>query len=183
MEYKSGSAIHELDMKPAVNISSPYFLFRDPFLNNRNSEGNEKLHPSKDLFEFIIIEDELPIANVEKINLLKVFKGFNINIFTEPAEAIKNLKNTIGKNNSGKIRVLFLDLYMPEISGFDILDAISQLSIAEDQLYVYVLSGSLNDRDIRKAINHKITDGFISKPLTIESISEFFALSNNYSDL
>lgn len=169
-------------MKPAVDISSPYFLFRDPFRNRWESEIKKNIIHSKDQYEFIIIEDEINIANVERINLLKVFKGCNIRIFTQASEGFDYLKHALSNKEKGNITILFLDLYMPEMTGFEILDRILQLTPDEEYLYVYVLSGSLNDRDIRKAINHQITDGFISKPLTIENIFEFFAFSDKFSE-
>jgi CheY-like chemotaxis protein len=65
--------------------------------------------------------------------------------------------------------VLFLDLRMPEMSGFDFVNALGMIEgLTTDDLKVYVLSSSLDPKDFSMIRRNKLISRFIGKPLTAE---------------
>lgn len=125
-------------------------------------------------YEFIIIDDDTYMANVQRINLTKVFKFCDIRVFIDPTKGFDFLKNTLHMPEGPWKRVVFLDLYMPVIDGFAILDSIMKLKPEKEKIDVYIVSGSHQENDIQKAANYDIVNGFIPKPMTIDRISEIF---------
>lgn len=71
---------------------------------------------------------------------------------------------------------IFLDISMPEMTGFELLDGLKDYpidSFASTKLYI--VTSSLNDRDMKKAFSYPIVSGFKGKPLTIEMVKEIIS--------
>jgi CheY-like chemotaxis protein len=68
---------------------------------------------------------------------------------------------------------IFLDINMPEMNGFDFLDAADSLpdSIKKQMKVVFVTS-SLNEADVTKANSYPMVIGFQDKPLNAEVITK-----------
>ncbi|MBC7745898.1 MAG: response regulator [Flavobacterium sp.] len=63
--------------------------------------------------------------------------------------------------------VIFLDLRMPEMNGFEFLKALESIpELKPNQIKIYVLSSSLDPSDLRKIKLNKLVARFIGKPLT-----------------
>jgi CheY-like chemotaxis protein len=72
--------------------------------------------------------------------------------------------------------IIFLDIRMPEMSGFDVLDSLMRTH--ESKLAntdIYVLSSTLDERDLEKANSYPIVTKFLSKPLTFDIVSELLS--------
>ena len=67
--------------------------------------------------------------------------------------------------------VIFLDLNMPIMDGWEFLDEFGKLS-EENNIRIYILSSSVDSRDIARAKNYGMVNGFIAKPLTDAKIKE-----------
>jgi CheY-like chemotaxis protein len=66
---------------------------------------------------------------------------------------------------------IFLDLNMPEMNGWEFLDALvlpeaSAISFPQ----IYILSSSLDPSDRLRAANTPFVSGFLSKPLEVENL-------------
>lgn len=62
--------------------------------------------------------------------------------------------------------VLFLDLNMPVMDGWQFLDELCIIPEITDKTKVYILSSSISSRDVAKSKEYKIVKDFICKPLT-----------------
>ena len=71
-------------------------------------------------------------------------------------------------------QLIFLDLFMPEFSGWDFLDKYQNIPTTDNTL-LYVLSSSIDDADIEKARTYRMVTGYISKPVTKESYERAMA--------
>lgn len=60
--------------------------------------------------------------------------------------------------------VLFLDINMPLMDGWEFMDQLEKLKI-EDKMIIYMTSSSINPLDLEKAERNPFIKGFISKPL------------------
>ncbi|GAB3667598.1 response regulator [Echinicola sediminis] len=66
---------------------------------------------------------------------------------------------------------LFLDLNMPEMSGWDFLE---KLAFDKTQVEIYILSSSVDKRDINRASTYSQVKQYLSKPLISQSINNIF---------
>lgn len=81
-----------------------------------------------------------------------------INTFNVATDALKYI-------NSEKIDLIFLDIEMPELSGFELIRAIS------DQSKAKIIIVSSHDEYALKAFRHSVFD-FLKKPVSITDIRE-----------
>jgi len=90
--------------------------------------------------------------------------------FMNPQNALEFLNDAAGKHiydDSDKPIVIFLDLYMPEMTGFEFLDAFEQLDESfKSKFKIYLLSNCTNPVELMKVKGCKSIYGFIPKPLS-----------------
>lgn len=70
-----------------------------------------------------------------------------------------------------KPNYLFLDLNMPEMTGWDFLDL---FDTAKNEAKIYILSSSVDERDISKASKYQVVKEYLSKPLIKKYIQSIF---------
>ena len=75
--------------------------------------------------------------------------------------------------------VILLDLNMPVLDGFGFLKAFKQLDLpAKDRIKIIVVSSSLHPDDIRQA-EALGANGYLSKPLTAQGLTEALETCQN----
>ncbi len=106
-----------------------------------------------------------------------------ISTFVTEKLILKNVKEpcTFFKYNSAKTALkeigeikpnyLFLDLNMPEMNGWDFLD---QFHPENEDAQIYILSSSVDQRDITKASQYQLVKDYLTKPLIKKSIKHIF---------
>lgn len=67
--------------------------------------------------------------------------------------------------------VIFLDLNMPVMDGWEFLDSFNSF-FKESKTKIYILSSSIDSRDIERSKEYALVEGFIAKPLTDKIILE-----------
>ena len=94
-----------------------------------------------------------------------------INCFDDSQEAVDYLLQSFAKESGNTI--MLLDINMPGLSGWDVLDHFEQLeATVRDQLAVYILSSSVDAYDKKKADENRFVAGYIEKPLTMERVKQ-----------
>lgn len=122
--------------------------------------------------ECILLVDDDPITNyINQLLLERMgFTEEKVAVTTDGNEAVEIISNQnekLIKNQS--FLLFFLDINMPVMDGFDVLDALKERGISLNQIHVYLLSSSKSAKDLKKADYYNIR-GFIDKPLKEESI-------------
>jgi len=69
--------------------------------------------------------------------------------------------------------LVFLDINMPKMNGWQFLEEFERLErlLAKD-ISIYMVSSSVDERDLLRSKTYKHVAGYIEKPLTAEVISE-----------
>lgn len=109
--------------------------------------------------KILIINDEEEIRKI--LSKYLTAKGYTVKSAPTGERAVDWIKEE-------RFDVVFLDIYMPEISGIDVLDRIKKIS-AETR--VIMMSGFLDEDLIRKVVK-KGAYGLIRKPFKLEEIDE-----------
>ncbi len=122
-------------------------------------------------YKTALLVDDSYIDNQINIRVLESNNYAETIIVQPPVEAIEYIKESILKNNLPE--VLFLDIRMPIMNGFDFLSALDQIvGFEESKIKIYVLSSSLNPQDFKEIRQNKLVSAFLCKPLTNEIFKE-----------
>ena len=123
---------------------------------------------------FLLIDDDDIICVVHPAIIRQVFPDAKVEILQSAQEAIDYIKTLVNERYEVPTAV-FLDINMPEFNGFTLLDKLS----SEEQEFLsqsalYMLSSSIDQRDLDRVESSPIIKGFVGKPLTVQFLREHF---------
>jgi CheY-like chemotaxis protein len=76
--------------------------------------------------------------------------------------------------------IVFLDINMPEMNGFELLDAVLELPTeCTAKMSIYIITSSLNEKDVQKAKEYQLLKGYIGKPLSFDRLKEVIKYEKN----
>jgi CheY-like chemotaxis protein len=118
----------------------------------------------------IIIIDDDPISS--KIAALSIKKGIpeeQCIIFNNPEVALKEIESLkIAQPHLNPL--LLIDINMPEMSGWEFIEALNILIPESENRYLgMILSSSVDPADIDKAKSYQRIIQFLTKPFTLET--------------
>ena len=78
--------------------------------------------------------------------------------------------------------IIFLDLNMPTVNGWEFLEKFEQLSMEKslEKCLIYILTSSLDTADIAKADDNILVKGFIHKPIDLEDMAVILQPNNSF---
>ena|SRR5260370_24209634 len=95
--------------------------------------------------------------------------------FAEQVIVSQSATDAINSLRSGTVKpdVIFLDIRMPVMGGFEFLQEYDKLEIDGKQtIKIFMLSSSLDPTDLRKSVNNKYITQFVHKPLTQKTLDD-----------
>ncbi len=120
---------------------------------------------------FIVIDDDEFNNKICTVTLEKIAKDANIKTFLSPVEGFSHLSTEYSRTDHDANAVLFLDINMPVMNGWEFLERFEELDPAiKKRVKIYILSSSVDKRDIEKAKANKNVMHYLIKPLTKETI-------------
>jgi len=123
---------------------------------------------------FLLIDDDDIICIVHPAIIQQTFPGSSIEIIQSSLEALEYI-NEMAKMNEPSPDAVFLDINLPQLNGFDLLQQLSEA--AQDwlaQTRIYMLSASIDERDMERVKEIPLIHSFVGKPLTVDFLKENF---------
>lgn len=117
----------------------------------------------------LLVEDDSITNFINERLLNKLEFAESIKIALNGFEALTFIKDCLS-NNRNCPQLIFLDINMPVMDGFEFLNEFKNLSFpGKDEVVIVVLTTSTNLNDIDKLKGSGNTD-FVNKPLTKEKV-------------
>lgn len=88
-------------------------------------------------------------------------------------EALKYFKNIKEAENNNTIpQLIFLDLNMPVMGGWEFLDSFSSPEYTDfNEIQIVVLSSTIDPEDLKKAKKYPMVIDFLSKPISVSMLA------------
>ncbi len=133
----------------------------------------------KDLDCVLLIDDDRPTNFLHKRVIENTGLEVEVQALTSASEALDFLTSSgkyAGETQLSKPGIIFLDINMPGMNGWEFMDAYHQLSESQKaRIVVIMLTTSLNADDRERAEQDKDIATFYHKPLRSEMVMELVA--------
>jgi CheY-like chemotaxis protein len=124
------------------------------------------------LLRCILLVDDDPTTNYLNQKLLtKMGVADQVLTALNGQEALAAVHTHCPADNALCPNLVFLDVNMPLMNGFEFLAAYRQLPLAQQLATVVMLTSSLHPRDVARA-QHLRVAGFLTKPLTADKVTQ-----------
>ena len=111
-------------------------------------------------FDYMVVDDDFTNNLICKLIIKKSDPNAQINLFSNPEAGLEFIRNYVGNPI-----VLFLDVNMPTLSGWEFLDQFIEFDKAiKDKFKIYVLTSAIQSFQKEKEIYPFVKD-ILSKPL------------------
>ncbi len=117
----------------------------------------------------IIDDDNIYINLVSKIIKLKRLSD-TVLVFNNGKEALDFFQKSAHNEEETKVpQVIFLDLNMPIMDGWEFLQEFSKIkNQLNSKIDLYVVSSSIDSRDIERAKSIDIVSDYLTKPIRLD---------------
>ncbi|MDX1315074.1 MAG: response regulator [Eudoraea sp.] len=96
----------------------------------------------------------------------------DLSVFNNGQDALDHFQAP-NQNTETLPSVIFLDLNMPVMNGWEFLDAFLNIpGISSSEIAIYIMSSSVDPRDLEKIQSHPYIKNYILKPLTTEDLEK-----------
>lgn len=111
---------------------------------------------------FMIVDDDHMNNFICNITLKNTYKNSQITAFEKPVDALAYITTNYPREDTEKTTLL-LDINMPVLNGWEFLAELKQMNLdVLEQFDIYILSSSVDQRDMDKAKSDPHVIDFIS---------------------
>jgi CheY-like chemotaxis protein len=120
----------------------------------------------------LLIDDDEPTNFIAKMIVTKADLNDNTQAIHSGVKALKYLQDE-NLSNYDIPDLIFLDINMPTMNGWEFLEEYKKLDIhKKKKIVLYMLTTSMNDDDQIRSEKIEHVDGFLIKPLTLKTYTE-----------
>lgn len=127
-----------------------------------------------------VIEDDSITATITRTLLEKKLGGGRVQTYANGQRALDQLTSVLREGANDVPDLILLDLNMPMMDGWEFLDAVSSLPLAQP-VCIVVLTSSINAEDRIKAASYHNVAGYFSKPLDAGAVIRMLHLRRKAS--
>ena|ERR1700733_11325785 len=133
---------------------------------------------------FIVIDDDKFNNALCTMVIAKVCKDAEVVTFHDPIAGFEYLIDTYSNGGINiPSSILLLDINMPLMNGWELLERFDEKLIEFNrpfpaQLKIYVLSSSVDKKDIEKAHMYQNVTNFVVKPITKDIVRNIIGIDN-----
>jgi CheY-like chemotaxis protein len=125
-----------------------------------------------------IVDDDPIVIFGMKLMLKQLGLNLETHVWNNGQEALEGLMDLVHREEALP-DILFLDLTMPIMDGWDFLHALKKAPIpGKERIRIYVLSSSINPIDKERALEMEEVEDFIVKPLKEARLKELLSLAS-----
>lgn len=119
-----------------------------------------------------MLVDDDEITNLINVALLsRDHDKKDVIAYTNARKALDYLKELVAVSSDKIPAVIFLDINMPLMDGWEFLEEFQKLPAGSfSKCSVFMLSSSIDLEDVEKSKEYPVVQDFISKPLTIQKL-------------
>ncbi|HLP21406.1 MAG TPA: response regulator [Chitinophagales bacterium] len=122
--------------------------------------------------KILLVDDDAGVNYLNRFLLESAGIGAEIQVAQNGQEALDILeKDGVCPD------VIFLDVNMPVMDGFEFLQELKQRTALYNTARIYVITSSLRETDRETALSFECVKGYLEKPLSEEMINKIFAVS------
>jgi CitB family two-component system response regulator MalR len=122
----------------------------------------------------IIDDNEIDIFLTTQI-LQQISETKCIQTFSDAKKSLMYFKSFAEGTDQPVPELIFLDINMPTMNGFEFLDAFSKLEFFKKYPpQIFVLSSTINPGEIERADAYSDFCQFVPKPLKVEEVQKYF---------
>ena len=118
--------------------------------------------------DIVIIDDDAVILFLHKILIQKSPLPSNVTEFKNASEGLEFLSS----RSSETPLLVFLDINMPEINGFEFLDVVQEQMKKDCWPALVILTSSINRRDLDRVASYPCVRELLVKPLTLDILQK-----------
>ena len=115
----------------------------------------------------IIDDDEIFVIVAKKIMKVGGFTDEVLN-FKNGKEAITYFREN-ASNKAAIPELVFLDLNMPLMDGWEFLDQLEKLELTQE-VKIFIFTSSIDPKDQKRSEGYQMVESFVEKPLTMQKL-------------
>lgn len=123
---------------------------------------------------FVVDDDEVYVMGIKRL-----IKRANLTeevLFFENGKLAIDVLEENKDNSDGLPNVILLDINMPVMDGWEFLESYKNIRPQiQKKIYIYMISSSINPRDIDRAKSFEDVTEYLEKPVTLEELMEMVA--------
>lgn len=122
----------------------------------------------------IIDDDPISVFGIKR-SMKETNFSDNVVVYTNGQDALDGLTKMIDEGKKLP-SIIFLDLNMPIMDGWEFLDDFIKIpNTNTDKVIIFIVSSSMDPRDMIKAKNYKMVNNYILKPILRKDLEKLMS--------